>query len=566
MTDDFEPRVQRWLRERGTVEAETLESVTGQIALLPPRRTSGRRPWLAGAVAAVLVVAVAIGIVLGPRISGGPSPVPPDPAAFAGDPRLTACFGGAGEVQYAFEMTHARDYQRYLPNMLLAPELDVDSPGFVVVFAAGVVPSVGLLPPGPADASETPSAPVTAPPPSHRSVCILVDGAPNLYSDVDIDGLRTTVDESSPPPSTAAVGWPDPSAFRGDPRFTACLGSAEAESAFEVAHARDVRRYLPSFTGREPPLDSDAPALVVIMSADYRQPPMPGPSGGAPWPTSGPTDRYVCIVVGPVDPFAGPGQYFGSIAGFDPSPAGVEPIRTAAATIQPAPSRVADLAGQLDCDGAVADIGGEVEGFGAGQGPSATDPDSALRGLLEYGGFASFPAKGFEPAVVEGHWARHDYLVDGRRKAVAVSSDQLVGLPTDIGWQIAGIRACDPSEFDPADGLTSDQTLWLGAEGAPVPAATIRALPGPGHCGWESAVFLQLDGDQYIRDPLGVLADHALEPFDLDVALPEGAVDTGYHTSDWHVFTVAPGDAVYVRTSAGTFERWGRLPPGVGCA
>jgi hypothetical protein len=238
----------------------------------------------------------------------------------------------------------------------------------------------------------------------------------------------------------------------------------------------------------------------------------------------------------------------------------------ASPTIQPAPSWVADLTGQLECDGAIADIGGEPDDFGAGQGPTATDPDAALQGLLDQGDFASFPARGFEPAVVDGHWARHDYLVDGRRKALAVTSDQIVGLPTDIGWQVAGIRACDASEFDPADGLTFAQTLWLAANGAVARSDTIHSSPGPEHCGWESAIFLRFEGDQYIRDPLGVLADHTLEPFDLDATLPEGAVDSGYNTPGWHLFTVSPGDAVYVRTTDGTFERWGRLREEIGCA
>ena len=106
----------------------------------------------------------------------GGLPVPPDPAAFAGDPRLAACFAAAGEVQAAFEMRHARDYQRHLPRMLRSPELEVDDPGFVVVFA-GDVPLVGvsrLSGPG-------------------KVVCILVGDTPNLYDDVDISGLRATV-------------------------------------------------------------------------------------------------------------------------------------------------------------------------------------------------------------------------------------------------------------------------------------------------------------------------------------------------------------------------------------
>jgi hypothetical protein len=335
MSDDFEPRVQRWLRERGEVDPATVEAIAGRVAALPPRHTGPRRGWLMTAAAAVLVVvALSVGILVLPPVHSGGPPAPPDPAAFAGDPRLASCFGGAGEVQYAFEMTHARDYQRYLPNMLLAPELDVDDPGFVVVFGSGVTPNVGLL--GAPGASRGPQ---TAPPPSHRYVCIVVGDTPNLYSDVDIDGLRATIDGSSTVPTSTPASdvLPDASAFRDDPRFTACADQGRAESAFEVAHARDVRRYLPTFSRLELQLDTDLPALVVIMGVDYVAPPYPGPSGAEPPPSSGPTDRYVCIVVGPRDGPTEVGYYFISITGFEPNPAGIETPPPAAASPTPAP-------------------------------------------------------------------------------------------------------------------------------------------------------------------------------------------------------------------------------------
>ena len=47
MSDDFEPRVQRWLRERGEVDPATVEAVAGRVAALPPRRAGPRRAWLA---------------------------------------------------------------------------------------------------------------------------------------------------------------------------------------------------------------------------------------------------------------------------------------------------------------------------------------------------------------------------------------------------------------------------------------------------------------------------------------------------------------------------------------
>lgn len=561
MSDDFETRVQRWLRERGEVDPATVESVAGQVAALPRRGTGPRRTWLMTAAAALVIVAVSVGIIVSPRSSGGPEPTPPDPAAFAGDPRLASCFGGAGEVQYAFEMTHARDYQGHLPNMLLAPELDVDDPGFVVVFGQGVRPNVGIL--GAPGAS---SGPQTAAPPNHRYVCVFVADTPNLYSDVDIDGLRATLDGSTPSPTSSDTALPDPVAFRFDPRFNGCRDSRLAVSAFEVTRARDIGRYLPAFSGLETQLDTDFPALVVIMGADYPAPPNTGPSGVGPPSSSSLTDRYVCIAVGRVDGPTDLGYYFTSITGFDPHPAGFETTPTAATrpTSEPAPAWAADLAGQLDCDGATPGLGGELGEF-SGPSEPAAGPGAALQALLDQRVFASFPASGFEPPQVEGHWARHAYLVDGRRKAMAVTSDQVPGWPDGSGWQVVGIRSCDASEFDPADGLTSDQTLWLDSSGDVLSTETIQSSPGPEHCGWQSVTFLWVGDAQYLRDPSGVLDGSTLVPFDDDVSLPGSAEDTGYHTADWHLFTVPAGDAVYVRTKDATFERWGGARDQVGC-
>lgn len=209
MTDDFETRVETWLRERARPDPASLEAARGSIDTLPPRRRP-QRAWLAGvaAVAAVLAIgASALFLSLrpngtAPTLPGGP--VPPDPAAFAGDPRLAACFGTAGPVEFAFEMPHARDYQRHFPAMLLAPELDVDDPTFVVVFASDAPPLVGGA--GPPSAT---SDPLTSPNLNERWVCILVGDTPNLYENVDISGMRLDLGEvPAKPPSAAPTSSP----------------------------------------------------------------------------------------------------------------------------------------------------------------------------------------------------------------------------------------------------------------------------------------------------------------------------------------------------------------------
>jgi hypothetical protein len=203
MSDDFEDLVKRWLRDRGATDRSTLEAMAGHVAVLPPRRRRQQGPM---ATAAAVIVAIGLAaFALAPRqgsVSSQPSsPIPPDPAAFAGDPRLARCGATVELALDVFEMTHARDYRLHLPAMLLAPELDVDAPGFVVVFRAMQPFPMGGAPPPPGQ---------TWPPrslaPGHHDICVLV-GADlasaklNVYDDVDIAGLTATVISVEPSPT-----------------------------------------------------------------------------------------------------------------------------------------------------------------------------------------------------------------------------------------------------------------------------------------------------------------------------------------------------------------------------
>ena len=86
---------------------------------------------------ALVTIGVAVLIALliwSPSIGGR---APGDPAALAGDARLASCGGTAAEVEFAFTMPHARDYQRYLPAMEHSSELEVDQPALVVIYRGG---------------------------------------------------------------------------------------------------------------------------------------------------------------------------------------------------------------------------------------------------------------------------------------------------------------------------------------------------------------------------------------------------------------------------------------------
>lgn len=431
MMDDLEPRVRDLLADRGHADPASIAALLDGIAALPRRRA---RPWGLAAAAVAAVALIALAGIIGLRPSSGPGgpPLPPDPAAFSGDPRLDACFAGAGQVEAVFEMRRARDYPRHLPRMLRSPELEVDAPGFVVVFA-GDVSIRGV----PASSGRG------------QTVCILIGETPNLYTDVDTAGLQATVPDDGAGPSR--------------------------------------------------------PTPEVSLSTA-----------------------------------AGP-------------------------TVQPAPAWVADLAGQLDCDGPIVDVGQEVPPDPAPFDP-APSPERAIESLLESGMYAWLPAGGFELPQVEGPWALHRYLVVGRLKVIAVSTNAFPEVPEELGWEVVGLRACDPSEFDPAHGLSDGTTLWLDADGHLAPSGEIFSRLGPGHCGWEEIIFLHLDRDQYLRDPEGLLADQTVGPFRTVDSLPADAIDTGLHTPDRRLFTVADGGFVYIRNKDGTIERWARAKDTIGCA
>lgn len=235
-------------------------------------------------------------------------------------------------------------------------------------------------------------------------------------------------------------------------------------------------------------------------------------------------------------------------------------------TPEPRPAWVVDLVGQLECDGIPADFGEEVPDYPGPFEPAPT-PDKALdiARMLYW----NLPASGFEPTLVEGNWARHRYLVEGRPKAIAVSTNQYDEVPTETGWQVVGLRACDPSEFANSDFGPGATTIWLDAAGHPVRTTdVITSSVGPGHCGWERTIFLSLGPNhtQYFRDPHHELEQYSVVPFDADVRLPDDATDTGLHTDEWHMFTIPSGRAAFMRTPDGTVELWPRARESIGCA
>jgi hypothetical protein len=450
MSDDFEDLLKRWLRDRARSDRAALQALAGNVAALPPRRREpGRLLPLVASVAVVvgllLVVAPRFGSV-GNDASPTPSPTPRSPGivlpggpdAYAGDPRLGRCFGVPEDMEFVFEMAHARDYRRYVPRMGTSPELDTDAAAFAVVYGDGWA--------GPMITGAAGAKPQT-PEPGRRFVCVLVAGAdPILYGDVDITGLTVDVVPSSPMPS----GSPEP-----PPSATSSLTTPE-----------------------------------------------------------------------------------------------------------PAPAWVSDLAGQLQCDGVVANLGGEYPETGSPEDFGDTAAAALATFLGPSNPYASLPTAGFALLHEEPHWASFGHLVDGRPKAIILLTDTTEYGP---GWSVVGLRACDASEFDPNVPLTFPVTIWTDASGERVSTETIRSAPGPGHCGWDSAIWLNVDGNLYFRDPQGVMAEWTKTRFEPDAKLPASALDSGYRSAAGSLW-LDPGKDAYLVLPGGV-ERWPRsTDPFIGCA
>jgi len=149
------------------------------------------RPGDRSALVAIGIAAVLGLLIWSPNVGG---PEPGNPAAIAADPRLPRCGGTLADVEYAFTIPHARDYQRYLPAVGRFSELEIDPPALVVVYREPLIPARR----SPAGSGGAPAPTPTPRPASVRDVCVYVgvagQGELNYLTNVSIAGLRATPD------------------------------------------------------------------------------------------------------------------------------------------------------------------------------------------------------------------------------------------------------------------------------------------------------------------------------------------------------------------------------------
>ena len=106
---------------------------------------------------------------------------------------------------------------------------------------------------------------------------------------------------------------------------------------------------------------------------------------------------------------------------------------------------------------------------------------------------------------------------------------------------------------------------WLNSAGRRLEGSEVVEFDGFSQCGQESVVFLRFFGDQYAKDPEGVLgpltsAEGRPLSFVVLDEIPPGAEATGIHHGSREIYVdpATRADYIYMRLGSGQVERWPR--------
>lgn len=555
-TAELDDVLHGWLDERGRATDAELEVVRAQIATLPDRSAGRRRSILAAAASIALLLGVA-GLVIGrvPLIGDAGRAVAPDPAAFAGDPRLAACASGMTEVAQVFEMTRARWFPLHFPGWGRgAEELEVDDQALVVI--SGERPGQRYVP-QPSGLPEDRSTPHPV-----IEMCIAVgppDGAvvhrygPTWFERIVPVLSAAEIERAGhmdPEVLADPANWPVPE------RLAPCGGlTANVQYVFEATPLRDFGRYFPSVADTPvAAFDIDEPATVVILRArstlmvqtvSVFQNDVGGPRRDVCVIFSQPNALGEAVLVRDVD-----------ISDFhvrlealpDPTPTPA-PSVTPAMTPEPAPAWAGDAETSLQCEIGVSTDGPSGPMDISEDGPTA---DQAQRSFLSFvsNAFLIFPKDGFIEQARSDSARLFAHVVDGRIRAaiVAVTRD---GRANGVWW-VSSVASCDPAEWAPATEAGVPLRIWTDPDGTRVPAATLLERDD---C--YGASVLRLEGRLFVRDPSGGAVDPTqLEStYDGDTRLLATAIRQPYRDGDRRLFLAPDGKAAYVTSPSGV-ERW----------
>ncbi len=178
---------------------------------------------------------------------------------------------------------------------------------------------------------------------------------------------------------------------------------------------------------------------------------------------------------------------------------------------------------------------------------------------------ASLPLRGYRPERETHDRVLFSYDVGDDTRVAVIVADNITGTSGESGWSMETFAQCDPAEFPPAVTDELGIQVWTNEQGERIPITVIQSSRGPEHCDWDSATFLDLRGDTFVKDPQGVLPPESFSgTFDPNITLPEDAKDTGYRLDGQRLWVAADRSAAFIVTEQGV-ERW-PVATDFGCA
>jgi hypothetical protein len=234
------------------------------------------------------------------------------------------------------------------------------------------------------------------------------------------------------------------------------------------------------------------------------------------------------------------------------------------------PERSGAAGRALECAGDPYDGGGAS--YDSGLESVQDSATAALANLLDEDYVGDVPQDGYRIERKDDGRVLLSYDVGGRTKIAFIAFENIQDYNGDTGWGVEAWASCDPSELPArvSDALGID--VWEDAARRRVPVTRIQSFQGGKHCDWQDITFLHLgperDGDEYVRDRHGELAQFLRTTYDGSATLPTDATNTGLRRNGRELWLSAGHSAAYLVSldDSNDVERWPASNEPIRCA
>ncbi len=189
-------------------------------------------------------------------------------------------------------------------------------------------------------------------------------------------------------------------------------------------------------------------------------------------------------------------------------------------------------------------------------------PAEAVENWLDNESWGQLPETGYQVEREDGDRVLLSYDVDERTKIAFIAADGIKDYEDNVGWGVESWAQCDPAELPASVTEPAGIGVWKDGSGARVPVTRVESYQGAEHCSWQNITFLKVgakhEGDQFVRDTEGELADNLKTTYDASATLPENATDSGFHRDGRQLWLVPGHEAAYLVSldDATDVERW----------